>query len=499
MPKTPFILLLIAFFALLPSCTVGPDYSRPETVVDDIDSFMNAPQQTSPDTLADDIDPWWTHFGDQLTTDLVRHALKNNNSLKAAAANVLQSKALLAQSHGARLPDVTVSGSRAATKNSVPPPIKGGRRIVSHSTAYATDASVSYIVDFFGKLKRTEQAAVADYLSAQASREALTHAVIAQVVKARIQIAKSQRLLNIARETTQNRREALKIIERRYNSGLTSPLDVYLARENLASSRSLEPQLEQTLILAQHSLDVLLGQRPDRSKLLPETLPELPDLEPIPMGLPAALLDRRPDVRSSEFNLAAATERIGVSIASLYPDLTLTASGGYRSDRLSKLTIADADVYSLIMSLSAPIWRGGQLRAQVDFSKAAAQQATADYADTILVALREVEDSLVKQQKLQERYELLKKRLEEAVKSENLARQRYLRGVEGILVTLDTERSRRTAENLVVETASDLFDARVDMFLALGGDWDETETESENSQNTNVNIGNLPNLGAADG
>ncbi|MBN1457754.1 MAG: efflux transporter outer membrane subunit [Sedimentisphaerales bacterium] len=499
MLKKPFILLLMTFFALLPSCTVGPNYSRPETVVDDIDSFMNAPQQTHADTLADDIDPWWTHFGDPLTTDLVRQALKNNNSLKAAAANVLQSKALLDQSHGSRLPDITVSGSRAATKNSSPPIIKKGRRIVSHSTAYAADASVSYIVDFFGKLKRTEQAAVADYLSAQATREALTHAVIAQVVKARVQIAKSQRLLNIARETTQNRRDALKIIERRYNSGLTSPLDVYLAKENLAASRSLEPQLEQTLILAQHSLDVLLGQRPDGSKLLPETLPELPDLEPIPMGLPAALLDRRPDVRSAELNLAAATERIGVSIAALYPDLTLTASGGYRSERLSKLTIADADVYSVIMSLSAPIWRGGQLRAQVDYSKAAAQQATADYADTVLVALREVEDSLVKQQKLQERYELLKKRLDEAIRSENLARQRYLRGVEGILVVLDTERSRRTAENLVVETASDLFDARVDMFLALGGDWDETETDSENYQNANINMSDTSNPGAADG
>jgi len=497
MPKTPFILLLIGFFAMLPGCTVGPDYSRPGTVVDDIDSFVNTPQVINRDTLASNIDPWWTHFGDPLTTDLVRQALENNNSLKAAAANVLQSKALLDQSHGSRLPDISVSGGRTKSKTSIPN--AAGGRTVAHSTAYSTDVSISYIVDFFGKLKRTEQAAVADYLSAQATREALTHAVIAQVVKARVQIAKSQRLLNIARETTQNRRDALKIIDRRYNAGLTSPLDVYLAKENLAASRSLEPQLEQTLILAQHSLDVLLGQRPDRSGLLPETLPELPDLKPIPMGLPAALLDRRPDVRSAELNLAAATERIGVSIAALYPDLTLTASGGYRSGKLSQLTIADADVYSVIMSLSAPIWRGGQLRAQVDYSKAAAQQAMADYADTVLIALREVEDALVKQQKLQERYELLKKRLEEATRSENLARQRYLRGVEGILIVLDTERSRRISENLVVETASSLFDARVDLFLALGGDWDETETDSEISQNANINTSDSSDPGATDG
>jgi len=135
MPKTRFILLLIGFFAMLPGCTVGPDYSRPDTIVDDIDSFVNTPQVVNRDTLVDDIDPWWTHFGDPLTTDLVRQALENNNSLKAAAANVLQSKALLDQSHGSRLPDINASGSRAATKNSLPPPIPGGRRIVSHSTA----------------------------------------------------------------------------------------------------------------------------------------------------------------------------------------------------------------------------------------------------------------------------------------------------------------------------------------------------------------------------
>jgi len=505
MLKNPFILLLMAFFALLPSCTVGPDYSRPKTVVDDIDTYANTPEVVRQDVLVDDIDPWWTQFGDPITTELVRQALINNNSLKSAAANVLQSKALLDQSHGSRLPDVSVSGSRTKAKTSSPPIMEGGRRIVSHSTAYAADASVSYIVDFFGKLKRTEQAAVADYLSAQATREALTHAVIAQVVKARVQIARSQRLLNIAQETTKNRQQALKIIERRYNSGLVSPLDVYIARENLAASRSLEPQLEQALILAKHSLDVLLGQRPDGSDLLPETLPELPDLEPVPMGLPAALLDRRPDVRSSELDLAAATERIGVSIAALYPDLTLTASGGYRSERLSKLTIADADVYSVIMSLSAPIWKGGQLRAQVDYSKAAAQKATADYAETVLIALREVEDALVKQQKLQERYELLKKRLQEATKSEKLARQRYLGGakgvggVESILLMLDTERSRRAAENLLVETASDLFNARVDLFLALGGDWDEAPADPEFSQNANINKSDTPDPGATDG
>jgi outer membrane protein TolC len=248
-------------------------------------------------------------------------------------------------------------------------------------------------------------------------------------------------------------------------------LDVHLAKENLAASQSLEPGLEQSLILAGHSLDVVLGRRPATSDELPETLPELPELKETPAGLPAALLDRRPDVRASELKLAAATERVGVSIAALYPSLNLTASGGYRSSDLDSFSVGGADVYSFIIGLSAPIWRGGQLRAQVDFSKADVKLAVANYADVVLVALREVEDALVKQRQLAVRYKYLKVRLEEAVSAERLAGQRYLRGVEGILIVLDTERRRRVAENLLVETASQMFDARVELFLALGGDW----------------------------
>ena len=459
-------ILLMFLAVLMAGCTVGPDYGRPE-IIEAQAAFVNAADQQ---LVTDGVGQWWKHFGDPLTAELVREALVNNNSLKAAAANVLKSEALLAKSHGVRLPDISVSAGRAKSKSSFE--FTGGQRFGSHLTNYSGDISISYIVDVFGGLKRAEQAAMADYLSADATHEALTHAIVAQVVKGRVQIAKLQRLLNIARANTQSWRDALEIVDRRYNAGLTSPLDVHLAKENLAASQSLEPGLEQSLILAGHSLDVVLGRRPATSEILPETLPELPELDEVPVGLPAALLDRRPDVRASELQLAAATERVGVSVAALYPSLNLTTTGGYRSSDLSTFSAGGADVYSFIIGLSAPIWKGGQLRAQVDFSKADVKLAVANYADTVLVALREVEDALVKQQKLAVRYKYLKVRYQEAVSAERLAGQRYLRGVEGILIVLDTERRRRVAENLVVETASQMFDARVDLFLALGGDWD---------------------------
>ncbi len=467
--------MLVFLAVLMAGCTVGPDYVRPETAAGD-SAFVNAADQR---LVTGGVGPWWRHFGDSLTAELVAEALANNNSLKAAAANVLKSEALLAKSHGVRLPDISASGGRTSSKSSLE--IVPGTRTVSHTTSYTAGASISYIVDVFGGLKRAEQAAMADYLSADATHEALTHAIVAQVVKGRVQIAKLQRLLNIARANTQSWKDALEIVERRYNAGLTGPLDVHLAKENLASSQSLEPQLEQSLILAGHSLDVALGRRPATSEMLPETLPELPELGAVPVGLPAGLLDRRPDVRASELQLAGATERVGVSVAALYPSLTLTATGGYGSSELSNLAASNTDIYSAIIALTAPVWKGGQLRAQVDFSEASVKQAAANYAGTVLVALREVEDALVKQQKLAVRYKYLKVRYQEAVSAERLAGQRYLRGVEGILIVLDTERRRRVAENLVVETASQMFDARVELFLALGGDWGD---ENENINNT---------------
>ncbi len=490
--KKVYILFMLFSVVLLGSCTVGPDYARPVTAADEADTFVNAADQR---LVTDRIDPWWTHFGDPLTSELVREALENNNSLKAAAANVLKSKALLDRTHGTRLPDVSVSGNRTRTKSSFE--FIGGQRFGSYITSYSGDASVSYIVDLFGGLKRAEQAAMADFLSAGATHEALTHAIVSQVVKARVQISKYQRLLNIAKANTKNWKTAFKIVERRYNAGLIGPLDVHLTKENLAASQSLEPQLAQSLILAAHSLDVLLGRRPAASELLPETLPQLPELGDIPAGLPAGLLDRRPDVRASEMQLASATEQVGISIAALYPSFNLTATGGYRSSEFSSFTRTGADVYSFIIGLSAPIWKGGQLRAQVDFSRASVKQAVANYADTVLVALREVEDALVKHQKLSERYRILKVRLAESLSAERLARQRYLRGLEGILIVLDTERRRRIAENLVVETASQLFNARIDLFLALGGDW--AESRSAQRHNADNELGTTSDPGVTDG
>jgi NodT family efflux transporter outer membrane factor (OMF) lipoprotein len=467
---TTITYILIA--ALLAGCNIGPKYSRPPTEADTSDGYFHLGKNNQdPNELANN-DNWWRHFGDPVTTKLVTQALTNNYNLKAAAARVIQATERLAQTKGRQLPDVSYNFSRSRNKTSFN---FGGGRFENLSTTYTQDLSVVYILDLFGKLKHSEQAAWADMLAAQANEQALINSIIAIVINTRVDIATIQRRLDIARANTESRRKTLEIVERRYKQGLVGPVDVRLARENLAAAKTLEPGIEMSLITAHNALDVLLALRPGTSPDLPQTLADLPDLESVPVGLPASLLDRRPDVRAAELALRAANERLGVSIAQLYPDLTLTGNYGFTGDHFEDIFMREAEIYSAIFRVAQPIFKGGQLRAQVRGAEARYAELAADYCGTVLTALKEVEDALASEQLLQSQLNYAQNQLIEAQAAENLSRQRYQRGVEGILTVLETERRRRIAEELLVILKGRIWTTRVNLFLALGGDWTQNE------------------------
>jgi outer membrane protein TolC len=205
--------------------------------------------------------------------------------------------------------------------------------------------------------------------------------------------------------------------------------------------------------------------------MLPNTMHQLPALDPVPLGLPAALLDRRPDLRQAELQLSSATYGVGAAIANLYPDLSLTGSVGASADRLNDLTISDGLVYSAIANLVGPLFTGGQRRADVDAAKARADQATAMYAGAVLNALREVEEALVLGESTVESFNLTTERVAEARAADRLAKERYQRGVETLITVLETERRLRLAEQAIITNTADVWNARIDLFLALGGDW----------------------------
>ena len=474
-------LLFIIVLTILSGCMVGPDYSRPETAAETADSYYNAGKHDQDVNDFSEVDRWWEQFGDPITADLVRESLENNYSLKAAAARVLQAQAVLTETHGRRLPDVSYNLSRDRSKRSFNfGGFAGGGRFTVMTTTWSQDITVAYILDLFGKLKRSEQAAWADLLSAEANEQTLINSMIATVINARVNIATLQRRLDIARANTESMKKSVDIVERRYEQGLVGPVDIRLVRENLASLEAVEPVIELSLITARNALDELLARRPGSSDELPQTLGDLPDLEPVPVGVPASLLDRRPDVRAAEFMLRAANERIGVSIAQLYPDLNLVGTFGYSDDIIESIFQQDeTEMYAAIMSLAQPIFKGGQIRAQIKAAEARYSELAADYAGTVITAMREVEDALVTDQMLQAQLKHAQVRFREASAAESLSKQRYERGVEGILTVLESERRRRTSEEEVTILKGQIWTNRVNLFLALGGDWDYEEPSEE--------------------
>jgi multidrug efflux system outer membrane protein len=485
------ISICISFFMLVGllagGCTVGPKYSRPQTPADTNDGYFNAEADNEAVGDYNNLDTWWESFGDPTTAALVREMLDNNYDLKAAAARVIQAQAALAEAHGGRLPDVSYDMNRNRSKMSFSfgsgmGGFGGGRFSVLTET-WQQNISVAYMVDLFGKLRHLERAAWAQVLAAEAGEQALVNSMIATVIKSRIDIATIEGRLAIARANTQSRKSMLEVVEKRNSQGQVSPLDVRLAKESLEAAKALEPSLEALLATAHHSLDVLVSRRPGSSEQLPRTLSDLPNLDPVPVGVPAALLDRRPDVRSAEMNLRTANEQIGVSIAQLFPDLTLTASYGGSADRYRDVWEHFSETYSAGFAVTAPIFKGGRLRAQIKAAKARYAELAAVYQGIVLTAMREVEDALVMDRMQQQQLEHTELQLEQAKAAEDISRVRYEQGTEGILAVLEAEQRRRADEEQIVILKGQIWTSRVNLHLALGGDWDYQEQNERKEAN----------------
>jgi multidrug efflux system outer membrane protein len=457
---------LVGLIATATGCTLGPEPERTVTAADVGESYTYAPEiEAGP---LPDVTPWWREFGDETTTELVELALARNTDLRAAAARVLEAEAALQRAGGARLPQVGYGASASKQRNSFVLPNIGRQTI--DSTTYSYNFNVSWQADLFGRLKRTRQSAWSNLLAEEAAREAVVHSVVAAVVRARVMVATAEWALDINRAITASWERTTETVNRRYRAGIAGAVELHLARENLASARASEAVFAGQLEQARLALDVLVGRRPGSSEMLPSTLPKLPPLDPVPLGLPAALLDRRPDLRQAEMRLSAATYGVGAAIANLYPDLSLTGSVGESADSFNELDLSNF-VYNIVANLTGPLFSGGQRRADVDAARARAEQAAAAYAGAVLNALREVEDALVLGQSSVQSYDLTTERVAEARAADSLAKQRYQRGVESLLTVLETERRLRLAEVAIITNTVDVWNARIDLFLALGGDW----------------------------
>lgn len=462
--------LSLSLVFMLSGCSLINDFSR-----DEQEKILQQPYlQLAPVAQHKDrpqgVTQWWHQFNQPQINQLVEQALAHNFELKQAAANVLESQALLDSSFGRFWPslDLGVSGSREYMRTST---------VNNYTTQYDLTLSLSWQLDLFGRLRNAYRAAQADLAALERDRVALTHTLIANVLRQYVEQVIAIRRVKVAEKIADSRELTLKTVVRRYRNGVngSSAVDVRLARENLLSAQANVSDLQLNLELANHALDILLGQVPvNRSDDQPE-LTVLPVIDQELIDIPLSLLDQRPDLKAAEFRTIASNHRIGVALADLYPDLTLTGRLGTDSESLSRFFSLDNLIASVAGELATTLFQGGSLRAEVEAARARLQAQAARYSQALIIAVREVEDALASNRLLDKRLVQVRQQLTEAREAEKLAKQRYGRGIDSLLIVLETERRRQNAEDLLLRVEQLRWNSRINLHLAIGGNWFNSE------------------------
>ncbi|MGD9287873.1 MAG: efflux transporter outer membrane subunit [Desulfobacterales bacterium] len=456
--------LVITICLLLSGCiNLGPDYSRPELGIETPRSYQYEPADADIRVL---MDRWWEVFGDAELNLLVEEVLRNNWDIKQAAARVLEARARYVQVRSDRFPSVGISGTKDRRRIS-----GGGFRSGSVIDTYDLTAPASFELDLWSRLAKSSQAAWEDILQEEEARRALAQSIVAEAITLYLEMEASERRLQIAAQSIEAFRLSLQFVETRYERGLTSVLDVRQARRVLAEAETLIPQFVQEMGIIQQQLSVLRGRYPRTrpKRLQPEDYYKR--LAPVPPGLPSDILQRRPDIRAAEERLKALNERVGAAKAARLPTITLTGGYGWTSEELNNLLRSENVVWNLTAGIVQPVFDAGRLKAGQREAEARYQQGVAEYVQTVLEALAEVESALLIRKQQLERREREVRFLEEARATQQVAQDRYIRGLVIYLDVLNAQITRFQAEDSLALVDLAILRNRVALHRALGGGW----------------------------
>ncbi|HJP29882.1 MAG TPA: TolC family protein [Candidatus Latescibacteria bacterium] len=416
------------------------------------------------------LDRWWTSFEDTLAVHLVREALTNNHSVQIAAANVAASQAQARIAGAARLPQASAAGSGSRNKRSFigfPIPGAAGQTQSTTSTSFSADVAVSWELDLWGRLRAGHAATIADLQAVEADWRAARLSLVAQTLRAYFGVVEAQRQVNLAEATVQSYDLSNRQVQSRYERGLRPTLDLLLSRASLSSAESVMHQRRLQLDVAVRQLEVLVGRYPAGRLRTSTRLPGVPS--PIPAGLPAELIGRRPDLAAAQRRLAASDARVAEARRNLYPRIGLTASGGRSSEELGDLLDGDFGVWNLVGNLTQPLFQGGRLRAGIDLAEAHAERAVVGYAQAALRAFAEVESGLAAEGLLANQESALTAASRESTDARILAEQRYAKGLTDLLTLLTSQRASFDAESRLLAVQRQRLETRIDLHLALGG------------------------------
>ncbi len=455
------LLISLCLLLLSAGCAVGPKYKRPEVTVPAShrdDTALPPATATAQAPTFGDL-KWFDLFRDEKLQELIRTALKDNYDIRIAAQRVLAAQAFITVEKSPLFPSVNAVGTADQQG--------GGHRAISNVFG---GGSVFWELDIWGKIRRSTEAARAEYMTQEAVRQAVIQTLVTGVASSYFQLLELDRELMVAKQSLASRQESLRLVQARVTGGLATQLEADQATSLVASAAATIADVERRREQTENFLSALLGRNPgtvERSKTLTDQtlVPE------VPAGLPSALLDRRPDIRQAEQQLVAANARVGVAKSMFFPTISLTASGGFQNFQIGGLFKAAGGIYSGGGSLVQPVFNAGALWSNYKASKAQREAAVLTYQKSVQTAFQDVADSLIGYQKAKE-YRVQRELFVVTLRDQlRLANMRYVGGVSSFLEVLDTERQALDAELSYAQAYLGELNSVIYVYKALGGGW----------------------------
>lgn len=452
---------------LISGCVVGPDYQAPseETLGIDLPERFHEGERSNAQTYSDRA--FWEGFQDPVLADLIEQALGQNRTLEAGLARYERAAALLGAARSERWPQLNAQGSAAEQYPAEAERFGTGAERIE---TYQIGAAATWELDLFGRLKRNAEARQAQLGEARAELQALQVAMVGELARSYFELRGLQQQRTVALESIANQEQSLAIVRSRRDAGEATLFDDVRARAQLEATRALLPDIESDIHTRLQRIAVLSGQASEPlHQRLTSSAPLPAQLPTVPVGTPADVLLRRPDVRAAERRLASATAEIGVSTAELFPQLSLRGFIGSVAGDTGELFNAGSESRSVSLGVDWTLLDFGGNRARVRASGAEARAALADYEQTLLEALAETETLLVHYDRGQERTRSLNASTEAASRAAELARSRYELGYHSYFEVLDAERALLDTREALVRSRTDEVLTMVGLYRALAG------------------------------
>jgi multidrug efflux system outer membrane protein len=463
------------------ACSVGPNYKRPAANVPSAYRGALAPEAAASEStrtppsaatrggsasVSLGEEKWWEVFQDQELQGLIRTALRNNYDARIAATRVLEAQAQLGITRADQLPSVNVGGNVTSLRNPKVGPIPG-----YEITQGQVSASVDWNVDFWGRYRRATEAARAILLANQWAQREVIATLVANVASSYFQLRQLDLELEISKRTLGSRQDSLDLTKTLEEHGINSMLDVRQSEQLVYTAAAEIPDLERQIEQEENAISILLGNNPgDVPRGL--KLTEQPHAPEVPVGLPSSLLERRPDIREAEENLVAANAQIGVARAAYFPQISLTGTAGYESAALTNLFTGPAGLWTLVGSVTQPIFQGGRLKSNVRLAEAQHEQLLLTYQQSIQGAFRDVSNALIAYRKFRE-FRIQEQHLvESAQDAARLSQTRFKAGATDYLEVLTNETNSFSAELALAQAQGNELNALVQLYQALGGGWE---------------------------